>query len=352
MSTEPVTLDLDRRSFMKATALAGATILGSGATGHVLSDDEEEPTGVHDDAETAKVICNYCSVGCGFKAVKDGDSFVGMEPWKENPLNNGSLCSKGASILETEHSPKRLKHPLIREDGEWRKITWDDAYEMIADTWEDVREEYGPDSTMLVGSAHHSNEEAYAFRKLAAFMGTNNVDHQARICHSPTVAGLANTWGFGAMTNTINDYRNFDLNIIIGQNPAEAHPIAMQHILEGQARGGTIVSIDPRFTKTSAHADHYYRMRPGTDVAIMMGLINYLDEQDELDEEMLSDRVHGWEDAYDELDQYDLETVAEITWIDADDLREIGDMIIENKPNVQIEWAMGGTQHNNGTQNI
>ncbi|AEH38342.1 molybdopterin oxidoreductase family protein [Halopiger xanaduensis] len=352
MSTEPVTLDLDRRSFMKASALAGATILGSGATGRVLSDGQSESTGVEDDAETAKVICNYCSVGCGFKAVKEGDSFVGQEPWKENPINNGSLCSKGASILETEHSPTRLKHPLKKENGEWRKITWNEAYDEIAETWQEVTEEYGPDSTMMVGSAHHSNEEAYAFRKLAAFMGTNNVDHQARICHSPTVAGLANTWGFGAMTNTINDYRNFDLNIIIGQNPAEAHPIAMQHILEGQARGGTIVSIDPRYTKTSAHADHYYRMRPGTDVAIMMGLLYYLDEQDELDEEMLSDRVNGWEDAYAELDRYDLETAAEISWLSVEDLEEIGDMIIENKPNVQIEWAMGGTQHNNGTQNI
>ncbi|MFC4439247.1 MULTISPECIES: molybdopterin-dependent oxidoreductase [Natrialbaceae] len=352
MSAEPVTLDLDRRSFMKASALAGATILGSGATGHVLSDDEDETDGVHDDAETAKVICNYCSVGCGFKAVKEGDSFVAMESWKENPINNGSLCSKGAGILETEHSPKRLKHPMRKVDGEWRKISWNQAYDLIAERYEEILEEYGPDSVMMLGSAHHANEEAYAFRKLGAFMGTNNVDHQARICHSPTVAGLANTWGFGAMTNTVNDYRNFDLNIIIGQNPAEAHPVAMQHILEGQARGGTIVSIDPRYTKTSSHADYFYRMRPGTDVAIMMGLINYLDEQGELEEEMLDDRVQGWEDAYEELDRYDLETVSELTWIGVEELEEIGDMIIENKPNVQIEWAMGGTQHNNGTQNI
>jgi formate dehydrogenase major subunit len=354
MSSEPVTLDLDRRSFMKASALAGGVVLGGAAGGHALSQDEEEQgeADVPDDAETSKVICNYCAVGCGFKAVREGDSFKAMEPWHENPVNNGSLCSKGAGILETEHSPKRLKHPMKKVDGEWRKITWNEAYREISETWEETVEEYSPESVMLMGSAHHSNEAAYASRKFGAFMGTNNVDHQARICHSPTVTGLANTWGFGAMTNTMNDYRNFDLLFIIGQNPADSHPIAMQHILEGQARGGTIVSVDPRYTKTSAHADYFYRMRPGTDVAIMMGLINYLRENDALDDEFIENRVMGWPDVEPELEQYDLETVSDITWIDVEDLEEIGDLMIENQPRIQVEWAMGGTQHNNGTQNI
>ncbi|RKD95571.1 molybdopterin-dependent oxidoreductase [Halopiger aswanensis] len=351
---DPVTIDLDRRSFVKASALAGGVFLGGGAAGHALGGTQEEQgdDGVPEGQETSKVICNYCAVGCGFKAVKDGNSFVAQEPWFENPINNGSLCSKGAGILETEHSPKRLKHPMRKEDGEWRRVTWDEAYQEIADTWEQTIEEYSRESVMFLGSAHHSNEAAYASRKFAAFMGTNNIDHQARICHSPTVTGLANTWGFGAMTNTINDYRNFDLLIILGQNPAESHPIAMQHILEGQARGGTIVSIDPRYTKTSAHADYFYRLRPGTDVALVFGLLNYVNEQGELDDEFLEGRVMGWPDAEAELDEYDLETVSDITWIDQGDLEEIGDLIIENKPQIQVEWAMGGTQHNNGTQNI
>ncbi|WP_435194187.1 formate dehydrogenase subunit alpha [Natronomonas sp. EA1] len=352
MSAEPVSLDLDRRSFMKASALAGAVALGGGGAGQALAANDGEVDGTDTEGELTKTICNFCAVGCGFKGERKGNAFVGQEPWQEHPINNGSLCSKGAAIYGSEHSERRLKHPLQKVDGEWRKISWDDAYAKIADELDTIVEESGPDSVMWLGSAHHANEEAYAFRKLASLFGTNNVDHQARICHSTTVAGLANTWGYGAMTNTINDYRNFDLNIIIGQNPAEAHPIAMQHILEGQKRGGTVVSVDARFTKTSAHADDFYRIRPGTDVALMMGLIKYLRDQDELDEEMLSERVMGWPDVREELDRYDLETVADITWFSEADLRELGDTIIENKPNVQIEWAMGGTQHNNGTQNI
>ena len=337
---------------MKASALAGAVALGGGGAGHALAQSDGEVDGTDTDSELTKSICNFCAVGCGFKGERKGNAFVGQEPWNEHPVNNGSLCSKGAAIYGSEHSEKRLKHPMEKRDGSWRKLGWDAAYEKVAGELDRIKAEYGPDSVMWMGSAHHSNEEAYAFRKLSSFYGTNNVDHQARICHSTTVAGLANTWGYGAMTQTINDYRNFDLNIIIGQNPAEAHPIAMQHILEGQKRGGTIVSVDPRFTKTSAHADYYYRMRPGTDVALMMGLMRYLRDQDELDEEMLDERVMGWPDVEDDLDDYDLETVADITWMSVEQIEELGDLVIENKPNVQIEWAMGGTQHNNGTQNI
>ncbi|MFW5958539.1 MAG: formate dehydrogenase subunit alpha [Natronomonas sp.] len=374
-NTKPVSLDLDRRSFMKASALAGIAGLGVGGAGQALSQETQADQDASPDSELTKTVCNYCSVGCGFHGVRDGNAFIGMEPWNEHPVSAGNLCSKGAGILETEHSEKRLKHPMVQEDGEWRKLSWNQAYDRLATDiralWPDsdvspseavdVDEEASRESVMILGSAHHSNEEAYAIRKLAAFMGTNNIDHQARICHSTTVSGLANTWGYGAMTQPINDYRNFDLNFIIGQNPAEAHPVAMQHILEGQRRGGTIVNIDPRYTKTSAHADYFYRLRPGTDVALMMGLIRYLRDEGELaldpdgdatGKNMITDRVMGWPDVEVELDEYDLDTVAEITWIDRVDLEELGDLIIENSPRVQIEWAMGSTQHNNGTQNI
>jgi formate dehydrogenase major subunit len=376
MSTEPVSIDLDRRSFMKASALAGAVALGGGGAGQALAQTGESSESAADtEGELTKTICNYCSVGCGFHGERVGDSFVGMEPWEDHPINQGSLCSKGAGIYETEHSEKRVRHPMIRENGAWHKMSWDAAYERLGtdikalwpdsdvspDQAVDVDEEASRESVMILGSAHHSNEESYAIRKLAGFMGTNNVDHQARICHSTTVAGLANTWGYGAMTNTLQDYRNFDLLVVIGQNPAEAHPIAMQHILEGQKRGGTILCLDPRFTKTAAHADEYMRFRPGTDVALMMGIIKELRDEyglamdpdaDDTGQNMLTDRVQGWEEIDADLDDYDKETVSEITWLSVEEIEQLAAMFDEHRPHIQIEWAMGGTQHNNGTQNI
>ena len=338
---------------MKASALAGAVALGSSGAGQVLANGGEQEEDVTDtDSRLTKTICNFCAVGCGFRGERKGDTFVGQEPWQEHPVNNGSLCSKGAGIYASEHSPKRLKHPLRKENGQWRKISWEEAYDHIEKELKRIKKEFGPDGTMWLGSAHHANEEAYAFRKLCSLFGTNNCDHQARICHSTTVTGLANTWGYGAMTNPMNDYRHFDLDLIIGQNPAEAHPIAMQHILEGQKRGGKIISVDARYTKTSAHADEFYRIRPGTDVALMMGLIRYIKQQGELNTSMIQNRVQGWPDVEAELEKYDLKTVADITWVDEASIKKIGDAMIENKPQVQIEWAMGGTQHNNGTQNI
>ncbi|MFB6157140.1 MAG: molybdopterin-dependent oxidoreductase, partial [Haloferacaceae archaeon] len=179
MSTEPVSLDLDRRSFMKASALAGAVALSGGGAGQALAQGGGEAEGVDTEGQRSKTICNYCSLGCGFHGERVGDAFVGMEPWEEHPINQGSLCSKGAGIYETEHSEKRVRHPMIREDGEWRKLSWDRAYDRLATDiqalWPDsdvspgaavdVDEEASRESVMLLGSAHHSNEESYAIRK-------------------------------------------------------------------------------------------------------------------------------------------------------------------------------------------
>ncbi|MCG6283231.1 molybdopterin-dependent oxidoreductase, partial [Vibrio diabolicus] len=137
-----------------------------------------------------------------------------------------------------------------------------------------IRQESGPDSVYWLGSAKHSNEQAYLFRKMASIWGTNNVDHQARICHSTTVAGVANTWGYGAMTNSFNDMHNCKSILFIGSNPAEAHPVAMQHILIAKEKNSCkIVVADPRRTRTAAKADYFVSLRPGTDVAFIWGIL-------------------------------------------------------------------------------
>ena len=179
-------------------------------------------------------------------------------------------------------------------NGQWIRLSWDQAIDEIGDKLLEIREKSGPDSVYWLGSAKFTNEAAYLNRKLAAFWGTNNSDHQARICHSTTVTGVANTWGYGAMTNSYNDIRNAKTILIMGGNPAEAHPVSLQHILEGkELNRANMIVIDPRMTRTAAHATEYVRVRPGTHIATIYGMLWHIFENGWEDKEFLRQRVYG-----------------------------------------------------------
>ena len=142
-----------------------------------------------------KTVCTHCSVGCGIIAEVQNGVWTGQEPAFDNPFNLGAHCAKGASVREHGHGERRLKYPMKLVDGKWKKVSWDQAINEVGDKLLEIREKSGPDSVYLLGSAKHSNEQAYLFRKFAAMWVTNNVDHQARIYHSTTLAGVTNTSG-------------------------------------------------------------------------------------------------------------------------------------------------------------
>ncbi len=240
------------------------------------------------------------------------------------------------------------KYPLKKVGGEWQRIGWDQAIGEISEKLLDIRETFGPDSVYWLGSAKFSNEQAYLFRKFAAYWGTNNVDHQARICHSTTVAGVANTFGYGAMTNTFNDIRNSKSILIIGGNPAEAHPVSMLHVLAGHENGAKMIVVDPRFTRTAAHADEYVRIRPGSDVGFMMGLVREILANGWEDKEFLRQRVFGLEEVRAEAENWTPEEVERVSGIPADQTRKVARMIAENRPGTLI-WCMGLTQSTIGS---
>src|SRR5258708_35965031 len=146
---------------------------------------------------------------------------------------------------------------------------WEEAVnEMSGKVWE-IRKDRGPDAVFWIGSSKHSNESAYLMRKFVSMFGSNNTDHQARICHSTTVAGVANTWGYGAMTNSYNDLQNTKAMFFIGSNAAEAHPVSMLHALHAKETGAKMIVADPRFTRTAAKADQYLRFRSATTLALI-----------------------------------------------------------------------------------
>ncbi|WP_373053502.1 molybdopterin-dependent oxidoreductase, partial [Thioalkalivibrio sp.] len=217
-------VSLDRRAFLRNAGLtAGGLALASQVTpGLVRQAEAEGPVSANGEVQTRRTVCGHCSVGCGIYAeVKDG-VWVGQEPAFDHPFCLGGHCAKGAAVREHGHGERRLKYPMKMVDGQWKRISWDQAIDEIGDKMLEIREKSGPDSVQWLGSAKFNNEQAYLFRKMAALWGSNNVDHQARICHSTTVAGVANTWGYGAMTNSYNDILKSKSILIIGGNPAEA----------------------------------------------------------------------------------------------------------------------------------
>jgi formate dehydrogenase major subunit len=255
-------------------------------------------------------------------------------------------------VRELAHGDRRLKYPMKLVGGQWQRISWDVALGEIAEKMMAIRQASGPDSVFLLGSAKFSNEGAYLFRKFAAFWGTNSVDHQARICHSTTVAGVANTWGYGAMTNSYNDIRNAKTMIIMGGNPAEAHPVSLQHILSGkEINRANLIVIDPRFTRTAAHATEFMRIRPGTDIPIIWSLLWHIFGNGWEDKEFISQRVFGMEKVRAEVAKWGPDESERVTGVPRDQMRKVAEMFATQKPATLI-WCMGATQKTVGTANV
>ena len=341
---------IDRRTFLKRSGLAagGIAAASSMSFGMVKKAEAAEASG---DVKLVKSVCTHCSVGCTVIAEVQGGVWTGQEPGWDSPFNLGAHCAKGASVREHAHGERRLKYPVKLVDGKWQRMSWDDAVNEIGDKILDIWSSSGPDSVYWLGSAKHNNEQAYLFRKLAAYAGTNNVDHQARICHSTTVAGVANTWGYGAMTNSYNDIHNSRAMFFIGGNPAEAHPVSLQHILKAKEQNAApLIVCDPRFTRTAAHASEYVRFRPGTDVALIWGILWHVFENGWEDKEFIRQRVWGMDQIRAEVAKWTPEETERVTGVPGSQLKRVARTLANNRP-FTIVWCMGGTQHTNGNNN-
>ena len=345
---------LDRRSFLRnagvsATGLAVVGTLGSATLQKaeaVTPMDHSQPMAIK------KNICTHCSVGCTVTAEVQNGVWVGQEPSWDSPINRGTHCAKGAAIREIVFGDRRLKYPMKLVDGQYQKISWKQALDEISTKMLEIREKSGPESVWWLGSAKFTNEGAYLYRKMAAFWGTNSVDHQARICHSTTVAGVANTWGYGAQTNSYNDIRNSKTMIIMGGNPAEAHPVSLQHVLTGkETNRANLIVIDPRMTRTAAHATEYVRIRSGTDIPVIWGLLWHIFENGWEDKGFIQARVNGMDEVRAEVKKWDPKTVEDVTGVPGEQLKRVAELFAKEKPSTLI-WCMGATQHTVGTANV
>jgi formate dehydrogenase major subunit len=341
---------VDRRSFLRGSGLAIGGLAAISATGGAVTQASAQ-SAVNGAVQTVKSVCTHCSVGCTVVAEVSNGVWIGQEPGWDSPFNLGAHCAKGAAVREHAHGERRLKYPMKKEGGEWKRISWEQAINEIGDKMLQVRDESGPDSVYWLGSAKHNNEQAYLMRKFAAYWGTNNIDHQARICHSTTVAGVANTWGYGAMTNSYNDIHKSRAIFLIGGNPAEAHPVSLLHILKSKEQNNApLIVCDPRFTRTAAHADEYVRFRPGTDVALVWGILWHIFENGWEDKEFIRTRVWGMDQIKEEVAKWNPDEVERVTGTPGSQLERVARTLANNRPGTVI-WCMGGTQHTNGNNN-
>jgi formate dehydrogenase major subunit len=340
---------VDRRTFLKRSGIAA----GAGVAAANFSFNIVKPADAADAAavktEIKRTVCTHCSVGCAIDAVVQNGVWVRQEPVFDSPINLGAHCAKGASIREhgMMHDSHRLKTPMKLVGGKWQKVSWDDALNEISKKLLDIKKKDGPDATFWIGSSKHNNEQAYLMRKFVSFFGTNNMDHQARICHSTTVAGVANTWGYGAMTNSYNDEQNSKAILFFGSNAAEAHPVSMLHTLHAKENGAKVICVDPRFTRTAAKADKYYRIRSGTDVAFLMGMMHHIFKNGWEDKEYIAARVYGIDKVKEEAAKWTPEEVERVTGMKEAEVRDVAETMAKNRPST-IVWAMGQTQHTNG----
>jgi formate dehydrogenase major subunit len=342
---------IDRRAFLRRSGLGvGAGIAASSLAlvRKARAAEGQEPAVGKGAVEVKRTVCSHCSVGCAIDAVVENGVWVRQEPVFDSPINLGAHCAKGSAIREHGHGEYRLRYPMKLVNGKYERISWDQALNEISAKVLELRKASGPDSVYWIGSSKHSNEQSYLMRKFVSLWGSNNCDHQARICHSTTVSGVANTWGYGAMTNSYNDMQNSKCALYIGSNAAEAHPVSMLHMLHSKENGCKMIVVDPRFTRTAAKADEYVRIRSGTDIPFLFGMLYHIFKNGWEDPKYIHDRVFGMDEVKAEvMAKWTPDKVEEACGVPEAQMAKVAEMMAKNRPSTLV-WCMGQTQHSIG----
>lgn len=300
--------------------------------------------------EKTKTVCTYCGVGCSFDIWTKERKILKVEPNMEAPANQISTCVKGKFGWDFVNSNERIVEPLIRRGDAFYPATWDEALDHIANNLLRIREEDGPDAIAYISSSKTTNEENYLMQKLArSVMFTNNIDNCSRYCQAPATEALRRTMGLGGDTGSISDLAISDLVIIVGANPAEAHPVLSTRLRRAQKKHGQkLIVADLRRNIMASRADLFLRPRQGTDLVWLTGVTKYIIDQGRHDAEFIEQRVTGFEDYVRAIEKYTLEYTAQVTGLSKDQLIQTADMITSAN-SVAICWAMGVTQHLGGS---
>ena len=285
-------------------------------------------------------------MGCQYDLLVKENRIVGVDAAPGSPTNEGLLCVKGRfGSYQFVHSGDRLKHPLIKENGAFRRASWDEALDLVASRMKGIQEQYGRDSVGGFSCSRATNEDNYAFQKLMrAGLGTNNVDNCARVCHSASVHGLATTLGSGAMTNPMADItEDVDVILLVGSNPTEAHPVMGARIRRAVRRGTKLIVVDPRKIDLTEGCALHLQIKPGTNVAFANGMLNVILSEGLEDRDFIQNRTEGFEALREIVAEYTPERVGEICHIDPDGLRAAARMYAAARK-APIIYCLGVTE--------
>ncbi|HXH23138.1 MAG TPA: formate dehydrogenase subunit alpha [Dehalococcoidia bacterium] len=317
-------------------------------------------------------ICAYCGVGCGVKLhIDDRDRIVWVDDQPANPSSQGMLCVKGRFGLTFVNHEDRLTKPLIRRPSAGggtvlEEATWDEALDYVAEKFIEHR-----DSFAVLASAKATNEDGYVLQKMTRLlMGTNNIDHCTRLCHSPSVEAMLRQLGSGATSNSYEDYDNAGCLMVVGTDTSSNHPVIASRLRRAiDERGTKLIVVNPKRIDLCDYATYFLQPNPGTDVALFNGLAKVIIDEGLLDERFVRERTRGFEEWAASLADYTPERVQEITGVPAEDVR--GAARVYARPPVPrglegifaeaaaakgyggscLIWGMGVTQHTCGTDN-
>lgn len=296
-------------------------------------------------------VCPHCGCGCGLYLKIDGHKACGVIPSKEHPISRGQLCVKGWNGHTFIHNSQRLLKPLVKpvRPGIHHETSWDEAYDFTIKRFKEIQKRYGNSSLGIIGSAKCTNEENFLLMKFArSVLGTNNIDHCVRLCHAPTLAGLIDSFGFGASTNSINEIERADVILIAGSNTTEEHPMVGARILKAVDRGAKLIVIDPRRTQIAGMSHLHLQPKPGTDVIWINSLLRIIIEENLADFDFISQRTENFEAVKKSADKFTNEDVEKITGLSLSHLREAAKLYGHSKRSMII-YGLGLTQQLNGT---
>lgn len=316
-----------------------------------LSEKKAIRAGRLPEVEKIKTICPYCGVGCGIIVYKKGNTIIKVRGNLKSPVSKGRLCIKGKFGLDFVNSKERLTKALIKNnDGEFEEASLIDALLYIKQKIDEIKSKNGHFAGL--SSARCTNEDNYVFQKFFRnVLGSDDVDHCARICHSPTVSGLSLTLGSGAMTNPIEDIDLVDCFLIIGSNMTNTHPVISWKVIHRIKQGAILILVDPKKGNLSKYATLHLQLNPGSDVFLLNAMMKIIIEERMIDTQMIQERIEGYEEFEKELNNLSIDELISHTGVNENDIRLAARLFAISGAS-SIYYAMGITQHTFGTANV